>query len=105
MSFHASATVDLDNFVSSTARDKFNEELKKKNFMKHKLTTLWTVSFTPGTSRAWAENYVRNSIDAAAATAGISSYEAFVSVSEAPPVEWKKGTTNPLLGGLLRFQN
>jgi hypothetical protein len=35
MSLHASATVDLDNFVSSTARSKFNEELKKKKFTKH----------------------------------------------------------------------
>jgi hypothetical protein len=104
MSLYASATVDLDNFVSSTARSKFNEELKKKQFTKHKLTTLWTVTFTPGTSRAWAENYVRESIDAAAASAGISTYEAFVSISEAPPVEWKKGATNPLLEGLLRFQ-
>jgi hypothetical protein len=103
MSLHASATVDLDNFVSSTARSKFNEELKKKKFTKHKLTMLWTVTFTPGTSRAWAENYVRESIDAAA-SAGISTYEAFVSVSEAPPVEWKKSATNPLLEGLLRFQ-
>lgn len=104
MSLYASATVDLDNFVSSTARSKFNEELKKKHFTKHKLTTLWTVTFTPGTSRAWAENYVRENIDAAAAFAGISTYEAFVSISEAPPVEWKKGATNPLLEGLLRFQ-
>jgi len=89
MSLHASATVDLDNFVGSTARSKFNEELKKKKFAKHKLTTLWTVTFTVGTSRAWAENYVRESIDAAAASAGIFTYEAFVSISEAPPVEWR----------------
>lgn len=98
MSFHASATVDLDNFVSSTARSKFNEELKKMKFSKHKLTTLWTVTFTPNTSRAWAENYVRESIDAAAVSAGISTYEAFVSVSEAPPVEWRKTARVTLLG-------
>jgi len=104
MPFYAVVTVDLDNGVSSTARTKFNEELKKKHFTKHKLTTLWTVVYVAGTSREAAVKYARDSIDAAAATAGISTYEAFVSISEAPPVEWKKSATNPLLEGLLRFQ-
>lgn len=104
MPYHAVVTVDLDNGVSSTARTKFNEELKKKNFSKHKLTTLWTAVFTPASTREGAVKYARDSIDAAAALAGISTYEAFVSISEAPPVEWKKSSTNPLLEGLLRFQ-
>jgi hypothetical protein len=38
--FNAVASVDLDNGVSSMARTKFNEELKKNNFSKHMLTTL-----------------------------------------------------------------
>lgn len=104
MPLYASATVDLDNFVSSTARRKFDDEMEKKQFVKHKLTTLWTAGFTPSTQRAWAENYVRQSIDAAALAAGISTYEAFVSISEAPPIEWKKSAANNLLEGLLRFQ-
>lgn len=104
MPYHAVVTVDLDNGVSSTARTKFNEELKKKNFSKHKLTTLWTAVFTPTSTREGAVKFTRDSIDAAAALAGISTYEAFVSISEAPPVEWKKSLTNPLLEGLLRFQ-
>ncbi|MCY1441389.1 hypothetical protein D9M71_577020 [compost metagenome] len=105
MTFYASATVDLDNFVSPAARRKFNEELRKKNFTKHKLTTLWTVSFTPSTSREWAENYVRDSINTAALFAGISTFEAFVTVSEAPPIEWKKSAVESLLGAMLRQQN
>lgn len=105
MSLNASLTVDLDNFVSSTARNKFNEELKKRKFVKHKLTTLWTASFTPDTSRAWAERYVRESVDAAALAAGVSTYEAFVAISEAPPIEWRKGAAETLLGSLLRSQN
>lgn len=104
MSLYASATVDLDNFVSSTARNKFNEELKKKKFTQRKLTTLWTGIFAAGTSRAWAENYVRDSIDAAAASAGISTYEAFVSISEAPPIEWAKKGKESLVEALMRFQ-
>ncbi|MFY1663740.1 hypothetical protein [Pseudomonas sp. Pseu.R1] len=105
MSLNASLTVDLDNFVSSKAREKFYEELKKKQFVRRKLTTLWTVSFTPTTSRAWVERYVRDSVEAAALSAGISTYEAFVSISETPPIEWRTGTNNTLLAGLLRFQN
>jgi amino acid permease len=105
MSYHAVVTVDLDNFVSSAARNKFNEELKKKKFTQRKLTTLWTAIFAAGTSRAWAENYVRDSIDAAAASAGISTYEAFVSISEAPPIEWAKKGKESLVEALKRFQN
>lgn len=105
MSLNASLTVDLDNCVNSTARNKFNEEMKKRKFVKHKLTTLWTVTFIAGTSRQSAEKYVRDCVDAAATTAGVSTYEAFVTVSETPPIEWGKGVTNTLLTGLLRFQN
>jgi len=105
MPYHAIVTVDLDNGVSSTARTKFNEELKKKNFSKHKLTTLWTAIFTPATTREGAVKYARDSIDAAAALAGIHTFEAFVSISEASPVEWRKGAANTLLGALGRFQN
>lgn len=105
MPYHAVVTVDLDNGVSSTARTKFNEELKKKNFSKHKLTTLWTAIFTPATTREGAVKYARDSIDAAAALAGNYTFEAFVSVSEAPPVEWRKGVANTLLEALGRFQN
>ncbi|WP_448124215.1 hypothetical protein [Pseudomonas veronii] len=105
MPYHAVVTVDLDNGVSSTARTKFNEELKKKNFSKHKLTTLWTAIFTPVTTREGAVKYARDSIDAAAALAGIYTFEAFVSVSEAPPVEWRKDAASNLLEALGRFQN
>lgn len=105
MSYHAVVTVDLDNFVSSTARSKFDEELKKKKFVKRKLTTLWTVTFAAGASRAWAEKYVRDGIDAAAASAGISTYEAFVSISDAPPVEWRKKGKESLTEAIMRFQN
>jgi hypothetical protein len=105
MTYHAVVTVDLDSGVSSTARTKFNDELKKKNFTKHKLTTLWTAIFTPATTREGAVRYARESIDAAAALAGIYNFEAFVSVSEAPPIEWRKGAATTLLGALGRFQN
>jgi len=54
MDFYAVATVDLDGGVSSTARNTFNEELKKEKFNKHKLTTLWTVRYTTGWTKTSA---------------------------------------------------
>jgi len=93
MPLHATVTVDLDNGVSSTARAKFNEELKKKHFTKHKLTTLWTAKWLGDATRAGALKYVQNSVDQAAAAAGIYTYEVLVSISEEPPTEWKKSGT------------
>jgi nucleoid-associated protein YgaU len=104
MPFHAVVTVDLDNGVSSASRTKFNDELKKNHFTKHKLTTLWTALYTVGVTRERAVEFARECIDDAAAAAGIVTYEAFVSISEAPPVEWKKNAVNPLVAGLMRFQ-
>ena len=71
MPLHAVVTVDLDNGISKAARDKFGDELKKKHFSKHKLTTLWTVIYVAGTTREIAVKYARDSIDTAAAIAGI----------------------------------
>lgn len=63
-------------------------------FVKHKLTTLWTVMFVPDCTKADAAKYARDSIDAAATAAGIATYEALVSISDGPPAEWQKGTPN-----------
>lgn len=106
MTLYAIVTVDLDNGVSSTARAKFNEELKKKHFTKHKLTTLWTATWTGVATKVGALTYVRNSVDQAAATAGISTYEVLVSISEEPPTEWKKTgpSVNELLAAALLHQ-
>lgn len=105
MAFHAVATVDLDNGVSSAARTRFNEELKKNNFTKHKLTTLWTAIYTTGVTREDAIEFARECIDNAATAAGIVTYEAFVSISEAPPVEWKRSLWDALEKALMRSQN
>lgn len=104
MPLHATVTVDLDNGVSSATRAKFNEELKKKHFTKHSLTTLWTAKWLGDATKAGALKYVQNSVDQAAAAAGISAYEVLVSISEEAPTEWKKpGTSaNGLLAQALR---
>lgn len=104
MTLHAVVTVDLDNGVSASARTKFNESLKSKKLTKHKLTTLWTAVFTAGTTREWAVKYSRDAVDEAAIAAGVTTYEAFVSISEAAPVEWKKGPAETLLGLAARFR-
>ncbi|NUU34748.1 hypothetical protein [Pseudomonas sp. C2B4] len=101
MTYYALVTVDLDNGVSRAARDKFNDELAKKHFSKHKLTTVWTATYKLGTTKAVAISYARNCIDEAAAKAGITTYEALVTISEEKPTEWTKGV-NSLLAQALR---
>jgi hypothetical protein len=90
MDFYAVATVDLDGGVSSSARNLFNEELKKEKFYKHKLTTLWTARYTSGWTKAAAFKDARDSIDKAARIAGIAKYEALVALSDDAPTEWRK---------------
>ncbi|RBL70256.1 hypothetical protein C3E98_018030 [Pseudomonas sp. MWU13-2625] len=97
MSFYAVATVDLDGGVTSSARNTFNEELKKEKFFKHTLTTLWTAQYDNGWTKAAALKDARDSIDKAARIAGIAKYEALVSFADEAPTEWRKPTT--LLGG------
>ena len=101
MPYYALVTVDLDNGVSRAARDKFNDELAKKHFFKHKLTTVWTAAYKLGTTKAVATSYARNCIDEAAAKAGITTYEALVAISEEKPTEWTKNA-NSLLAQALR---
>ena len=93
MPYYALITVDLDNDVSRAARDKFNDELAKKHFIKHKLTTVWTATYKSGTTKALAISYARKCIDEAAATAGITTYEALVTISEEKATEWTKSAT------------
>jgi len=97
MTIHAVLTVDLDGGVTSSARNTFNEELKKEKYIKHKLTTLWTARFLEGWTKASALQDARNCVDKAARVAGITKYEALVSLSDEAPTEWRKATT--LLGG------
>ncbi|MGF6222624.1 hypothetical protein [Pseudomonas sp. YL-218 TE3947] len=92
MALYAVATVDLDGGVSSSARNVFNEELKKEKFAKHKLTTLWTVRYMDGWTKATALKDARDSIDKAARIAGIAKYEALVSLADEAPTEWRKPT-------------
>jgi len=51
MTIHAILTVDLNGSVSTAARAKFYEVLKSHHYLKHKLTTLWTVQFTASTTQ------------------------------------------------------
>lgn len=93
MTLHAVLTVDLNGSVSPAARAKFNQVLKDHHYIKHKLTTLWTVQFTSGTTPANAERIVRERVALAARTAGIADYEALLMLGPQPATEWK-GTRN-----------
>ncbi|MFJ2447300.1 hypothetical protein [Pseudomonas sp. NPDC087626] len=103
MTFHAIVTVDLNGYVSDTARKTFERVLAEHHYVKRKLTTVWRVQFTPNTTAAGAEKVVREHIALAASTAGIRDYEALVMVGEQPPTEWKiDGTSAGLLAEALR---
>lgn len=103
MAIHAILTVDLNGYVSDEARKTFERVLAERHYVKRKLTTVWRVQFTPGTTTVRAETIVREHVALAASTAGIRDYEALVMVGEQPPVEWKKeGTSTGLLADALR---
>jgi hypothetical protein len=106
MALHATLTVDLNGFVTAEARAIFNRVLAEHYYAKHKLTTLWTVQFTPNTTATNAERIVREHVALAANTAGIRNYEALVMLGEQPPIEWKKTdtSTNSLVEALMRFK-
>ncbi|WP_144174314.1 hypothetical protein [Pseudomonas sp. Kh13] len=89
MTIHAILTVDLNASVSAAARAKFYEVLKSHHYVKHKLTTLWTVQFTASTTPASAERIVRERVALAARTAGITDYEALFMQGTQPAAEWK----------------
>jgi hypothetical protein len=101
MTLYATLTFDLDKGVTSSQRDKFYAELTKAGFTRHKLTTLWTGSFSPLTQKQQAKTATRQIVDQAAAAAIIRTYEALVAISDEPPIEWSKPST--LLTDLMRF--
>lgn len=97
MTIHAILTVDLNGSVSAAARAKFYEVLKTHHYVKHKLTTLWTVQFTPGTTPAGADRIVREHVALAARTAGITDYEALLMQGAQPATEWKVARSSSTL--------
>ncbi|MBP2261262.1 hypothetical protein J3B00_002067 [Pseudomonas sp. BP8] len=103
MTIHAILTVDLNGSVSTAARARFYEVLKNHHYVKHKLTTLWTVQFTPSTTPASAERIAREHVALAARTAGITDYEALLMQGTQPAAEWKGArSSSTLLTGALR---
>lgn len=104
MAIHAVLTVDLNGFVTAEARALFNSVLAQHHYVKHKLTTLWTVQFTPTTTVADAVRIVQDHVALAAQKAGIQNYEALVMPGGQPPTEWKKvgPSANQLLATILR---
>jgi len=102
MTIHAILTVDLNGSVSTAARAKFYEVLKSHHYLKHKLTTLWTVQFTASTTPESAERIVREHVALAARAAGITDYEALLMQGAQPATEWKGRSTSTILTDALR---
>ncbi len=91
MTIHVTLTVDLNSNVTQVQRNRFNEFLKERHYIKHKLTTLWTAYFIPGNTIDSAVRYTRETVSLAAASAGIAHYEALVMPGEQSPTEWRQG--------------
>lgn len=90
MTIYVTLTVDLNGSVSQAARAKFYEYLRGQHYVKHKLTTLWTAWFKPGSTIDNAVSYTKVTVAAAARAAGITNYEALVMPGEQQPTEWRQ---------------
>lgn len=101
MTINATLTVDLNGYVSDHARKVFNQSLADVHYKKHKLTTLWTVQFTPATTRDSADRLVKEHVASAAKAAGITNYEALVMFGDQPAVEWKTTGSTDVSGRLM----
>jgi hypothetical protein len=82
---YAMLSVDLNGYVSDTARRTFNEHLASEKWKKLKLTTVWQARFSEGVTAADAVAITKQDVKSAASKAGVRDYEAVVSVSSAEP--------------------
>ena len=106
MPLYAVVTVDLDAGVTSTQRNKFDQYLAERHYTKQKLTTIWTVMFTPTTSKPDAKALLRQHVDDGARFAGITRYEVLFSLSDEPAIKWNKvAAPQSLLGGAAFYRS
>jgi len=79
MKLYALISVDLENYVTSEQRKKFNEKLKELKWFKIiELTTIWTASFEDGITKSSALSTTKADVATAAKEGKISKYHAAV---------------------------
>lgn len=83
---HVLLTVDLNSVTDTKKRDRFNEELKNKQWKKFReTTTTWHAKFQDGVSAAGAVATTKKEVAAAATAAGIASWDAVCLAGEDAP--------------------
>jgi len=81
-------TVDLYS-ADSTARSKFDAEMRARKWTKHfATTTTWTARFEPGGTSKAAVLVTKQDVADAASAAGISSWDAICLPSTDAPVKF-----------------
>ena len=82
----AMLSLDLDYKTTSERREKFYEYLKKEEWTKvPRLTTIWYARFNEGILESRIIEITKIDVAAAAKTAGVTSYDCVVNVSNSKP--------------------
>ncbi len=79
MSLYALLTLDLHG-ADTDQRTTFNEYMRAKNWTKLAVSTAWTATFSPPAIRSGVIQATRTTVAAAAAAAGITSYQTALQV-------------------------
>ena len=83
-------TVDLENYVTTEQRKKFNEKMKELDWKKLvELTTTWTAPFKEDVARSSALRITKSDVAEAAKEGKISKYHAAVQFGEESPDTFK----------------
>ncbi len=86
MALSVMVTVDLNN-VDGDQRKTFNEEMKKRQWVKlQKLTTTWKTTFQEGATVSGVERTTKQDVDECAKVANIKSWDAALMVGQGTPV-------------------
>lgn len=87
---YAMLTLDLERGIREEQRTAFNEEMKDRQWSKlPDVTTTWRAKFQDGVSHAGALITTKSDVEAAAKTAGIRQYHAYVHFGPEAPVPFK----------------
>lgn len=90
MSQYTLLTLDLNDEVTSEARNRFYDELTKLGWKKvDDLTTLWYAAWNDSASAQDITNKVKSEVEKAANAAKVKHYDAALGVCGKPAV-WKK---------------
>lgn len=92
MTIYVMLTVDLNRGVSDDARKKFYDYLSKEQWARLKLTTTFWAEFAETATPEGAMRAARKDVKNAAASAGITYYEAAAEIGSSAPTVWNQSS-------------